>query len=405
MKKRIFSVTKLVCAIAGILNLGHVAVANEANSILDSVAEGKVKVNMRARFESVDQDGIINDANAGTLRTRLTYKTADFKGFNILAEVDNVSAMGQYNSTANGKSDYPVVADPKGTDINQIALNFKKGGLSLTAGRQRIVQDGQRFIGGVAWRQNEQTYDGYSASYNFNKAIKVDYSYIYNVNRIFGPTDPKSDLKGDFHLVHGKFNINKMHKITTFIYDLDFDTAASLSSQTIGIDYIGKIGKLKLHGSYAVQTDTGSNTLDYSADYFAFDAGYNFGVVKLIAGLEVLGSDENVVGSDDGVAFKTPLATLHKFQGFADKFLATPDKGIQDVYVKVVGKIGSVGVSATYHDFETDAGSTDLGSELDLTAKYKFNKRVTGLLKYADYNADSHATDTNKLWAMVNVNF
>ena len=36
------------------------------------------------------------------------------------------------------------------------------------------------------------------------------------------------------------------------------------------------------------------------------------------------------------IGFSTPLATLHKFQGFADVFLTTPASGITDAY----GKLG-----------------------------------------------------------------
>ena len=36
--------------------------------------------------------------------------------------------------------------------------------------------------------------------------------------------------------------------------------------------------------------------------------------------------------------FTTPLATLHKFQGFADKFLTTPANGIRDTYIELATK-------------------------------------------------------------------
>ena len=51
--------------------------------------------------------------------------------------------------------------------------------------------------------------------------------------------------------------------------------------------------------------------------------------VNLTLGYEVLGSDDGKKG------FATPLATGHKFQGFADKFLTTPNDGVQDLYVGV----------------------------------------------------------------------
>ena len=70
-----------------------------------------------------------------------------------------------YNSTRNGITDRPVVADPTGTDVNQALILYR--GIDSTlirAGRQRINLDNQRFVGAVGWRQNDQTYDGISLS-------------------------------------------------------------------------------------------------------------------------------------------------------------------------------------------------------------------------------------------------
>ncbi|MEM6999365.1 MAG: hypothetical protein AAF529_01170, partial [Pseudomonadota bacterium] len=92
------------------------------------------------------------------------------------------------------------------------------------------------------------------------------------------------------------------------------------------------------------------------------------------------------------------LATLHKFQGWADKFLGTPANGLEDVYFGVAGKLGPVKVAATYHDFSADEGSADYGSELDIVATVGLAKGVTAQLKFADYSADDFATDTTKVW-------
>lgn len=398
MNKGIFSVSKIVLALSSVLGMSQVAMANQAPFITDAVANGTVKINMRARYEGVDEDNAKKGANAGTLRTRLTYKTAGFMGINVLAEVDNVTAIGQFNSTDNGNTGYSVVANPEGTDVNQIALTYKRDDLKATAGRQRILHQGQRFVGGVGWRQNEQTYDSLRVEYALNSALNFDYVYIHNINRVFGDSSAKPDMHGAFQLVNVNYKINKSHKVTGFAYNLDYDTSADSSTQTLGFDYDGKLGVVYLHTSYATQSDTADSTKDFSADYYAVDASIKVSSFKIKAGVEVL-------GSDNGVAFSTPLATLHKYQGFADKFLGTPATGIQDVFAGVATKIGPVAVSATYHDFKSDVDSIDYGSELDLTAKYKFNKNVTGLVKYADYSADEHSVDTSKLWVMVNVNF
>ena len=105
------------------------------------------------------------------------------------------------------------------------------------------------------------------------------------------------------------------------------------------------------------------------------------------------------------VGFSTPLATGHKFQGFADKFLGTPANGIEDSYFKVATKVGGVKLIAFYHEFEAEEGSMDYGSEVDFIAAYKINENYSVLFKYAAYDADEFATDTDKAWLMLSAAF
>ena len=77
-----------------------------------------------------------------------------------------------------------------------------------------------------------------------------------------------------------------------------------------------------------------------------------------------------MLGSDNGVGVKTPYATLHGFQGWADKFLTTPADGIEDFYLGLSGKLGGVTLGATYHDFQAEESSADFGTEIDLVATW-----------------------------------
>jgi hypothetical protein len=387
-------------ALAALSSFSSQAESSSFSALQNAVAEGKTSISMRYRFENVDQDGIDKDANASTLRTRLTWKSADFKGFMANIEVDNVSLIGNdnFNSTANGKGQYPVVADPKGTDLNQAYIAYRSGNALFSAGRQRIVHGGQRFVGGVAWRQNEQTFDGYRLQYNNHDKLSFDFSYIYNVNRIFGPTGDKADLHGALQLFTGSYKIDEAHKLSAYAYNLDFDTALALSSRTVGLAYDGKISALKVHAAYATQADTGDNPVDYSADYIALEIGTAVSSIKLALGYELL-------GSDNGKGFATPLATLHKFQGFGDKFLATPANGVEDIYIKAATKYNKLGLTAVWHELSSDSNNIDYGSELDLVVSYPLADKVGILVKYANFSADDFATDTSKLWAMANVKF
>ena len=375
----------------------------EANTLLEfqkAVADGNTEIALRYRYEFVEQDGIDKDANASTLRTRLAWTSADFNGFFTKVEVDNITATGNenYNSTVNGNGQYPAVVDPTGTDLNQAFIGYKTGNTVFSFGRQRINHNDERFVGGVGWRQNEQTFDGYRVVYDDKTNLSFDVSYVYNVNRIFGSESAKGDLDGKLVLANANYKLDKNHKLTGFMYNMDFNTALALSNRTLGVSYDGKVSSITIHASYATQTDTGDNPVDYSADYWALELSKKVSAINLALGFESLGSD-----NDTG--FITPLATLHKFQGFADKFLATPDAGVNDLYVKASGKWDSLGLTAVYHKLDSVQGSIDYGTELNLVATYPLAKKVGLLVKYANYSADDLATDSSKFWAMLNFKF
>src|SRR3546814_1461069 len=58
-----------------------------------------------------------------------------------------------------------------------------------------------------------------------------------------------------------------------------------------------------------------------------------------------LNGNYEVLGSDAGVfAFQTPLATLHKFQGWADLFLTTHSAGVRDLNFTLTKKFPAIPV-------------------------------------------------------------
>ncbi|GHF91931.1 alginate export family protein [Thalassotalea marina] len=388
----------LATAIASSLPVNAELLSDVANA----VNQGKTKLNFRYRIESVDQQGIEKDALASTLRSRLSWQSGVINNLSVQLEVDHVTSIvaDDYNSTTNGKTKYPVIADPEGTDLNQVNIKYTKDKLDVIFGRQRIVLGDQRFIGGVAWRQNEQTFDAARFKYQATDNLSVDYSYVFNVNRIFGPQDgvQPADWHGNFHLSNINWSVSKQHSITAFAYLFDNDVANAMSTNTFGVMYTGKFSGVKTTLSYATQSDAADNKNNFTANYYKAELATKVNNINLSAGIEVL-------GSDNGVGFSTPLATLHKFQGFADKFLGTPSQGIEDIYVSANSTFGKLTLAATYHDFSSNRGGVDYGKELNLQAVYKFSKHASGLVKYASYNADDFATDTDKVWAMINFAF
>lgn len=380
--------------------------AAESASIADAFANGKASTLLRYRVELVDQDSLVEDATASTLLARLNFKTDEYKNFSLFTEFDTVVAVGdeQYNSGAGtsgaDRAIYPVVADPEGTEVNQAYIAYSGFNDALVkVGRQRIVLDNQRYVGGVAWRQNEQTYDGISIDKKFS-GVDLKYAYVGNVNRIFGESVAGGDHNSRTHLLNlsRKFTPGKL---TAYYYSIDNKDALAFSTNTIGLRWAGS----KLFGNpaigygleYASQSENGDNPVDYSTDYFRLDASYKFKPAKLYFGYEVLGGDENVAGS----SFRTPLATLHAFNGWADQFLGTPGNGLEDIFVGATGKLNRWKWNVKYHDFSASEGSGEFGSEIDFSIATKISKNYGVLLKYANFSSDvATRSDISKVWLM-----
>jgi len=379
-----------------------------ADDLASALKEGNTSLGFRLRHEQVDDDAFDQKANASTLRTRLSYTSAPWQGLDLIVEFDHVGHLfdERFNDTRNGNATLPVVVDPKGADLNQAALRYRTGALTATAGRQRILLDNQRFIGGVGWRQNEQTYDALRLAFTPLDDVLLDYAWVSNTRRIFGPQDGAvpAALISDHHLLNLKWSAHKAATTGAYLYALNFNDAPALSSQTIGAYVTGKVAFDSLTFDYRVeaakQSEHGDNPVDYSADYTLISGAATFAGVRLGLAVETLGADE-----DAGVAFMTPLATGHAFQGWTDKFLGTPATGIRDTYISLGGSLKNINLLAVWHDYSSDIGSADLGTELNLQASKKFANQYTLTLKYADYQADTFSTDTQKLWLMAEATF
>ena len=408
--KRLFSKTSvraILLLTAVIMSAPSTYADENVDSFLDAFSEGEASIILRYRYEMVDQDNALEDASASTLKTRINFATKSWNDISFKFEVDNVSDFlaTDFNSTANGKTNYSVVADPNGTDINQAWVQY--AGISDTKivyGRQRIVLDNQRFVGGVAWRQNEQTYDSFIISNNSIPDFTATIAYIWNVNRIFGPDGPRADIDADTYIFNAAYNGLPFGKLSFYGYLLDAQDAPNINTQTWGIRLAGKkLGGEKNWGyevEYANQSDYDDRPTTLSTDYFHAMASYTVNSMTFGLGYEVLAAD-----STAGVAFATPLATLHKFNGWADQFLGTPADGLEDVYASFSTKLSNYKLTIVFHDFTAENSSNDYGSEFDVALVRKFSKNYSMVLKYASYSADVGKVDTDKLWLMFTASY
>lgn len=379
------------------------ALCQEFNKALD---DGKIILDMRYRYENVDQDSKPEEANASTLRTRFGFQSGTFCGLQVLVEAENISNLGDedYNDFRNGHgATYPVVADPDGTELNRAQVTYT--GLENNAfilGRQRINLGNQRYIGAVGWRQNEQTFDALVFQNKSVEDLTFTYGYVNKVHRIFGDdsVDKAGNLDTAAHALNVDFAGLPFGTITGYGYWLDVETAVSASSSTYGLRLAGKSKSNDVKFSYALeyakQSDYADQPGTFDLDYYNIEAGVGFSGLGFRANYEVL-------GGDGSFGFQTPLATAHKFQGFADVFLSTPADGIVDANgtisytVKDLGILKSFKVMARYHEFQSDVGSMDYGSEIDFVAGFNFDQGVGFGVKWASYDAEDFGVDIDKL--------
>jgi hypothetical protein len=70
----------IVLLSAASLLLSSAVFADESASLGSAISSGKAGVNVRARYEMVDADNSLEDANALTARLRLNYQTGQWQG-------------------------------------------------------------------------------------------------------------------------------------------------------------------------------------------------------------------------------------------------------------------------------------------------------------------------------------
>jgi len=390
----------IVSASAG----GSLAIAGDSTHSIPhtGIRDGRVWIDARYRYEFVDQANKPKDANASTLRVRARVESGFFHGFRVGVEGEFVVNLGpeDFNNTINGKTEYPVVADVQSAEVDQAYLESHHiPGVVLLGGRYRKNLDNLRYVGSVVWRQNDQTFDGATATITAVPGVTVWYGYIGNVNRIVSDRSPVGNINSNVHLVNIKSRPLPIGTLTGYTYLMDFFDVAQFPFSNASYGGFLKGTRPLGHGltfnyrlEYARQTDYGNQPIDYAVNYVRVAPGLSWSGFTTTLIYELLGSDDGVA------AFQTPLATGHIFNGFADVFLVTPPTGLQDYFVdvrykapKIDGRFGFLSgllLIGQYHEFRSDVGKINYGSEFDFYALLPLHEGWYTQFKYANYQAE-----------------
>lgn len=356
-------------------------------------------LDLRTRYEFRDVDGL-DPSHALTSRARLGLLAGNFNGFSAFAELEATAVLVDdfRSNPTSDNSTFPYVVgntpigDPKNFELNQAWLEYKNDLFAAKLGRQRIIRNNAAFIGNVGWRQNEQSYDAVNLAYS-SDTFTLSYAYAERVQRIFGhdandalPGPPLRDFEGDFHFLDGNTTTD-FGTMGGYVYLIDVNNNTSVGeSNTFG----AFLDSGPLHAELAFQSGTTSlNGMgDYDALYGHLIYTHKGAGATYSAGLEYL---------ED--YFKTPFATLHAFNGFADAFILQRAglndnggtyNGIADAYLGYVrpGLPWGLTFKGFLHYFMDDHFGNPYGWEADAILAKTVNEHFSGLLKAAYFDAD-----------------
>ncbi len=368
-------------------------------SVSDWFRTGSLLLDSRYRIEHVELDSLEEDALASTLRLQAGFETGSWNGISALVEAEFVESLGseRFNSTTNARTDYPVVADPDTSEINQAYLYYSQDRTHIIAGRQVLPVDNSRFLGTVDFRQNQQTYDAVMIMHRGATGLTTVYGYMDRVRRFLSDDHPLGDVDMNAHMLDLSLERVNGDTLTVYAHALDMQEPAlsARSHRNIGIRYQGSLEPRSMtwlyHLEYADQAAHSDGADSVDADYYRIEAGPKFSNQWVLSvGVESLGGDGTY-------AFQTPFATGHSFNGRADVFAGgTPPTGLVDTYASLALPLGGTRVAVAYHNFESDTGNLSYGDEWDLTVSRRFGKQWQIAFEVASYRADTFSADTTK---------
>jgi hypothetical protein len=378
----------------------------ERHSLADALRDGKFTLSFLLRYENVEQDGFDRPARASTLRTRLGYRSKPYHGFGLALEAEDVHGIGNDlhdNAGAgglhNGVRDRPVIADPELTELDNAYLYYTGiQDTEIQVGRITLNLDNQRFVGAVGWRQNNQSFDGATATIEALQGWTFHYSFLDRQRAVTG-----ADIDMEGHLAQAAYD-SPIGKVVGYAYLLEFEEEpqARASSATFGARLTGsrELGRyiLTYEAELGQQRDYARNTADYELGYRHLVLGGKRSGWAASAGWELLAGD----GRN---SLRTPLGTNHRFNGFADLFLVTPPDGLEDLYAQVSWAKKSWSSLVAYHRFEADRGGALYGTEWNLQVVYTTPWKQQLALKGAVHEARDLGADTTKAWAWTSWSF
>ena len=370
------------------------AIAAQAADV-DLGARGRV-----ALLQENQQDG-----QSASLALRLNWQHVWLDNLSSQLQLDGVGTGWQEHYSDGVRfNGQPRIPDVPGVDIQQAYFNYQVSGAHIKLGRQNLEWDDQRFLSTNSFWQNPQSFDALSLDYSLAEESQLQYAYMDRAARIFGS-------QADEFLTHDDINFqsqqglrpkdalgtHEMHShalqlqwrewdysdLTVYGYFINNETLPAFSNHTLGTryGYQQKFGawNYRLSIAAARQKRTAFSS-DFDLPYWHIQNSLGYGSTEWSFDVESLGSSK-------GRALITPLGFSHEYQGWADRFVATPAAGVEDISLRNTTRFGKTRVDFRYHQFYAVAGGDFYGREYDAEVSQQLASQHKIALRLARFNA------------------
>jgi hypothetical protein len=224
------------------------------------------------------------------------------------------------------------------------------------------------------------------------------------VNRIFGsdadtpisagppPFTNVEYVGASAHLFNASYKIDKDTVLGGYAYVMNFEDLGAWDNNTFGVSAKATLGGIALYGEVAYQDKAGVLG-EEDALYAHGTATKTFGTQSFTVGFESLGA-----------GFKTPLATVHAFNGFADATdggrISGAHNGLSDLYLSHTTPLflGIKWMNAVRALGDNDMTS-GYGWAYDSVLTKKFDDNFTAIAKFAHFESEGDVYVNNPLGA------
>jgi len=325
--------TWCIVSLLGALAASGAQAAEDADSapfsLADSLAHGRFTLELRPRFNRIDESDKPLLTEGTTVRAIAGWRSAPYRGLRLTVEAIHTDHIGakQFNDEGAlfASAPYPLLPDPRYTGVNQVFAEYT--GFEATRvriGRQVVRLDDQRWVSDNDFRQVPQLFDGVSVVTSALARTELSAGYYRRVRDTSGNVD-----KLRLTLLHASWNPLPGQVLSAYAY---FHDQADNGAFTGFTDNSYRLAGARAEGAVPI---AGATAITYLAErarqnaYAGGDARIDARYWRLGAGVGdtrwTLRYDYEVKGSNAGAyGLQAPLTDFYQFNGWTLHFFNTP---------------------------------------------------------------------------------